>query len=228
VTFTHPRAAVSWSGGKDSLAAVAATRGDLDLVYALTMFDESGGRSRSHGLRPELVAAQAERLGLRSLTPRCSWSTYNDAFTAALRSLAADGITHVVFGDLVYPEHREWAESRCAEAGMTAVEPLFGIGTSTLFDAFVASGATALMVTVREPWLDETWLGRPLSAAMKHFFTERGIDPCGERGEYHTAVVDSPLFSRPVIVSHGERVRRGECLALDLIPGAAIRDAAGE
>jgi diphthine-ammonia ligase len=217
----RPRAAVSWSGGKDSLAAVAATRGELDLVCALTMFDESGARSRSHGLRPELVAAQVARLGMRAVTARCSWSTYDEAFTAALRGLEADGITLVVFGDLVYPEHRAWAEARCAEAGVTAVEPLFGQSTSSLFDAFVASGATAIMVTVREPWLDETWLGRPLEAAMKPDFAARGIDPCGERGEYHTAVVDSPLFSRPLAVTHGERVRRGECVALDLIPDAA-------
>jgi diphthine-ammonia ligase len=216
----YPRAAVSWSGGKDSLAAVAATRGDLDLVCALTMFDETGLRSRSHGLRPELIAAQAARLGLRSVTARCSWATYNDAFTDALRGLAEDGITHVVFGDLVYPEHRDWAEARCAEAGLTAVEPLFGVPTDNLFDAFLASGATAIMVTVREPWLDETWLGRPLDAAMKPDFLARGIDPCGERGEYHTAVIDSPLFSHPVTVTHGERVRRGECVALDLIPDA--------
>ena len=221
--MTRPRAAVSWSGGKDSLAAVAATRDELDLVCALTMFDESGARSRSHGLRPELVAAQVARLGMRGVTARCSWSTYDEAFTAALRGLAADGITHVVFGDLVYPEHREWAEARCAEAGVTAVEPLFGQSTSTLFDAFVASGATAIMVTIREPWLDETWLGRPLDAAMKADFSARGIDPCGERGEYHTAVIDSTLFSRPLPVTHGERVRRGECVALDLIPDAAGR-----
>ncbi len=217
---TRPRAAVSWSGGKDSLAAVAATRDRFELVYALTMFDETGQRSRSHGLRPELVAAQTDRLGLRSVTARCSWSTYDVTFTRALQGLAAEGITHVVFGDLVYPEHREWAEARCAEAGLTAVEPLFGMNTSALFDAFVATGAKALMVTVREPWLDASWLGRPLSAVMKEDFDARGIDPCGERGEYHTAVVDSPLFSHPVTVTHGEVVRRGECVALDLIPDA--------
>ena len=187
------------------------------------MFDGEGLRSRSHGLRPELIEAQAARLGLHSVMGRCSWSTYNDVFTNALRDLAADGITHVVFGDLVYSEHREWAEARCAEASVIAVEPLFGVCTSELFDAFVASGATALMVTVREPWLDGSWLGRPLGADMKAVFNARGIDPCGERGEYHTAVVDSPLFSHPLTVTHGERVRRGECMALDLIPDAASR-----
>ncbi|HWJ54935.1 MAG TPA: hypothetical protein VNR90_01940 [Vicinamibacterales bacterium] len=215
------RAAISWSGGKDSFAALSASRGGLDVVAALTMFDETGARSRSHGLRPELIAAQASRLGLRAVSARCGWSSYDEAFTAALRGLARDGITHVVFGDLVYPEHRQWAEARCGEAGLTAVEPLFGRPTGELFDAFVASGATALMVTIREPWLDETWLGRPLGAAMKAEFAARGIDPCGERGEYHTAVIDGPGFSRPIDVRAGARVRTGECVALDLIPDAA-------
>lgn len=212
------RAAISWSGGKDSLAALAAVRRDLDVIAALTMFDETGARSRSHGLRPELIAAQASRLGLRAVTACCGWSTYDESFTAALRALARDGITHVVFGDLVFPEHRAWAEARCGEAGVTAVEPLFGRPTGDLFDEFVASKATALMVTIREPWLDETWLGRALGAEMKTAFAERGIDPCGERGEYHTAVVDAPAFSEPIRVRTGERVRRGECVALDLIP----------
>jgi uncharacterized protein (TIGR00290 family) len=219
--MSRPRAAISWSGGKDSLAALAATRDRLDVVAALTMFDESGQRSRSHGLRPELIAAQAERLGLTPVMARCSWATYDESFTGAVRALARDGITHVVFGDLVFPEHREWAELRCAESGVSAVEPLWGMATDALFDAFVESGTTALLVTVREPWLDESWLGRALTAEMKDVFAERGIDPCGERGEYHTAVIDSPLFSRPLAVRRGERVRRGECVALDLIPDVA-------
>ena len=217
----RPRAAISWSGGKDSLAALAAVRNRLEVVAALTMFDDAGERSRSHGLRPALIQAQAERLRLRSVVARCNWDSYNAAFTDALVSLASDGITHVVFGDLVFPEHRAWAEARCADAGLEAVEPLGGTPTTKLFDAFVASGAQALLVTVREPWLDESWLGRPLAAGMKGTFAERGIDPCGEHGEYHTAVIDSPLFSRPIPVSHGVRVRRGECIALDLIPDAA-------
>jgi diphthine-ammonia ligase len=215
-----PRAAISWSGGKDSLAALAAVRDRLDVVAALTMFDESGERSRSHGLRPELVAAQANRLGLRHVIARCAWDNYDAVFLDALLALAADGITHVVFGDLVFPEHRKWAEARCAEAGVQAVEPLWGRPTSELFDAFVASGARALLVTVRQPWLDESWLGLPLHAGMKDTFLLRGIDPCGENGEYHTAVIDSPLFSAPISVTHGARVQRGDCVALDLIPHA--------
>ena len=216
----RPRAAISWSGGKDSHAALAAVRDRLDVVAALTMFDESGERSRSHGLRRALIEAQAERLGLRSTIAACSWNSYDAMFTESLVALAADGITHVVFGDLVFPEHRAWAEGRCAQAGLEAVEPLWGTPTSEVFDAFVASGAEAVLVTVREPWLDASWLGRPLTAEMKPTFAARRIDPCGENGEYHTAVIASPLFSRPIRVSHGARVRTGNCVALDLIPDA--------
>lgn len=220
---TRPRAVISWSGGKDSLAALAAVRGKLDVVAALTMFDEGGARSRSHGLRPQLVAAQADRLGVRPVMASCRWDTYDFAFTEALKTLAGGGVTHAVFGDLLFPEHRAWAEARCAEAGMTAVEPLWGVPTPDLFDRFVTSGAHAIVVTIREPWLDESWLGRTLSADMKGSFAARGVDPCGENGEYHTAVVDSPLFSRPIRVSQGVQVRRGDCVALDLIPDADRR-----
>src|SRR5262249_18662516 len=137
--------------------------------------------------------------------------------------LACEGITHAVFGDLVYPEHRLWAEQRCADAGMTAIEPLWGVSTSTLFDRFVASGATAILVTIREPWLAESWLGRPLAAHLEPEFAARGIDPCGENGEYHTAVVNSALFSSPIDVTPGVRVRRGDCVALDLVPDVVCR-----
>ena len=220
MTARRPKGVISWSGGKDSLAALAAVREHLDVVASLTMFDEAGERSRSHGLRRELIEAQADRLGLRPVIARCSWQTYDAAFRDALIALATDGITHGVFGDLVFPEHRTWAETRCAEAGLEAVEPLWGRPTSDVFDAFVASGARALLVTVREPLLDQSWLGLPLHGGMKDTFMLRGIDPCGENGEYHTAVIDSPLFSSPVSVAHGPPVRRGDCVALDLIPHA--------
>jgi len=80
-----------------------------------------------------------------------------------------------------------------------------------------ASGATALMVTVREPWLDETWLGRALSADMKPAFAARGIDPCGERGEYHTVVTSCPAFSHPLRVRAIGRATNSGCIAEDLI-----------
>ena len=112
-----PRAAISWSGGKDSCAALHRTHADYDIVAMVTMFDEEAERSRSHGLRPEVLAAQADRLGLRASPGRCTWQTYDAAFSDALSEVKADGVTHVIFGDILFDEHRRWAEQMCDAAG---------------------------------------------------------------------------------------------------------------
>jgi diphthine-ammonia ligase len=215
-----PRAAISWSGGKDSCAALHRTHADYDVICMMTMFDEPAERSRSHGLRPEVVAAQADRLGLRRLNGACTWETYNATFAATLAQAKAEmDITHVIFGDILFDEHRRWAEAMCAVPGLVAVEPLFGLSTLTLFEEWTASGADALIVTVRAEFLDATWLGRPLRREMLDTFQRLGVDPCGERGEYHTVVTNSPLFSAPIRLNTGESVQRSGCWALDLTIG---------
>ncbi|MBI3492163.1 MAG: diphthine--ammonia ligase [Acidobacteria bacterium] len=212
-----PRAAISWSGGKDSCAALHRTRADFDIVSMVTMFDEDAARSRSHGLRPEVLAAQADRLGLRHVIGRCTWRSYNAAFDDALARVKADGVTHVIFGDILFEDHRQWAEQMCGAQGLTAVEPLFGSPTETLFEEWTASGADALIVTTRAALLDSSWLGRPLRREMLAEFTRLGVDPCGERGEYHTLVTRSPLFRAPLLVSSNGHVRRSDCWALDVL-----------
>ena len=212
-----PRAAISWSGGKDSCAALLRTHASFDIVAMVTMFDESAERSRSHGLRPEVLSAQAERLRLRQVIGRCTWQTYDTAFAGALRELKDDDVTHVVFGDIMFEEHRRWAERMCEAAGLIAVEPLFGSSTITLFEEWTGSGADAVIVTARAEYLDQTWLGRRLRRDMLDAFTRLGVDPCGERGEYHTVVTNSPLFDRPVAVEAGAAVQRSGCWALDLV-----------
>src|SRR5262249_38468182 len=186
------------------------------VVWMITMFDEDALRSGSHGLRPEVLAAQADRLGVTQVIGRCSWNTYNDAFTRALDGMAASGITHVVFGDIMFDEHRRWAERMCEGSGLTAVEPLWGESTDVLFDEWVDSGAAALIVTARAGFLDRAWLRRPLAAGMGPEFVRRGVDKCGERGEYHTVVTQTPLFSRPLSLHPVGTVLRSGCWALDV------------
>lgn len=214
--MSKPRAAISWSGGKDSCAALTRALISYDVVSMVTMFDEEAARSRSHGLRPEVLSAQAERLGLRRIIGSCTWDTYNERFSAALAALAADRITHVVFGDILFPEHRQWAEGMCGPHGLTAVEPLFGCSTETLFREWIASGSEASIVTARCEFFDQSWLGRPLRLELLSEFERLGVDPCGERGEYHTVVTDSPLFSSPVRLIHNGCVQRSGCWALDV------------
>jgi uncharacterized protein (TIGR00290 family) len=219
----RPRAAISWSGGKDSCAALARVQPSLDVVAMITMADEAGTRSRSHGLRPEVLAAQADRLGLRRIVGRCTWQTYDRAFSEALAAVAAEGITHVVFGDILFDEHRRWAERMCEPHGLVAVEPLFGCGTDALFEQWVASGADAMIVTARTEFFDESWVGRTLRRELLPELTRLGVDPCGERGEYHTLVTNAPLFRAPLKLRIQERVERSGCWALDV----AVDDACG-
>jgi diphthine-ammonia ligase len=223
---SKPRAAISWSGGKDSCAALHRTHAAYDIVSMVTMFDEEAVRSRSHGLRADVLAAQADRLGLRRITGRCSWATYDAAFAGAVEQLAADGVTHIVFGDILFEEHRRWAERMCEPFGITAVEPLWGSSTDALFDEWVASGAEALIVTTRADALDETWLGRRLAPDMRAEFTRLGVDACGERGEYHTVVTNCALFRAPLTLRVIGSVQRSGCWALDVAP-TEMRDAAG-
>ena len=190
----------------------------------VTMFDEEAARSRSHGLRPAVLTAQADRLGLRQVIGRCTWQTYDAQFSKALSTLAADGITHVVFGDILFDEHRQWAERMCLPHSLTAVEPLFGCSTNDLFHEWIASGGEASIVTARCEFFDVTWLGRPLTSELLPEFERRGVDPCGERGEYHTVVTDSALFSSPIRLRSNGHVQRSDCWALDVMVSDAERD----
>lgn len=211
-----PRAAISWSGGKDSYLALHRSYTQFDVVAMITMFDEDGARSRSHGLRPGVVEAQADRLGLTLVAGRASWADYEAGYRNALVRARALGITHVIFGDIMYESNRAFPERVCAAEGLTCVEPIFGEPTAALYEEFVRTGAIAQMVTVRDGLLDASWLGRRLTRDLLPELSARGIDPCGELGEYHTVVVDAPLFSRPIALDFGRRVLVSGCWAIDL------------
>jgi uncharacterized protein (TIGR00290 family) len=214
----RPRAAVSWSGGKDSCAAFEWSRNAFEIVAAVTMVDVEGTRSRSHGIRIELLQAQTAALGLGHVMRGCDWDSYEQEFENGLRELQAYGVTHVIYGDIVYPEHRAWAERLSARAGLTAVEPLFGIPTVEVARSFVRSGARATLVAVNASRLDATWLGTQLSDEAIDRLIALGVDPCGEEGEYHTFVTNSPSFMQPVTVRPGEVVQVRGYWAMDLLP----------
>lgn len=217
MSISRPKAAVSWSGGKDSCAALERSRQAYDIVAALTMVDESGTRSRSHGIRVELLRAQSDALGLRHVMRSCDWSSYEHEFENGLRELAADGVTHVIYGDIIYPEHRAWAERLSERAGVVAVEPLFGIPTSELAAAFVRSGARATIVAANAALLEASWLGTELSDDAVARLVALGVDPCGENGEYHTFVTNSASFTRAVPVALGEVVQVRGYWAVELL-----------
>ena len=211
-----PKAAISWSGGKDCCTALHRISRSYDMIAMVTMFAEDGERSRSHGLRPAILAAHAERLGFTHFAGRCSWSSYTEEYIRVLGQVAALGVTHVIFGDIMFDEHRAWNERVCAANRLTAVLPLWNEPTDLLLREFLHAGGEASIVTARTPMLDESWLGRTLDLEMLAELDRRGVDPCGENGEYHTLVTNSPLFSSPLVIRRGRHVLRGECWALDV------------
>ena len=210
-----PRAAISWSGGKDCCTALLRTHNDFDVIATLTMFAEDGERSRSHGLRPDVIAAQAERLGMTTISGRCSWATYTDEYVRMLGAAVALGVTHIIFGDIMGDAHRAWDERVCAAYGLTPVLPLWGESTRTLVEEFIGSGSEAVIVTARAAHLDESWVGRSITLEAVRELEALGVDPCGEYGEYHSLVTNTPLFTAPLDVSFGVREMHSDCWALD-------------
>lgn len=211
----RPRAAISWSGGKDCCLALMRAAEAFDVVAMVTMFGEDGSRSRSHGLRPEVVEAQARRLKLPAYVERASWADYTDRFVDLLSQLTRHDVTHVVFGDIMGDSHREWNERVCAHHGLEPVMPLWGEPTKLLAREFIARRGEAMFVTVRPPQLDASWLGRLLDGNSLFELERLGVDPCGEFGEYHTVVTSCPLFSSPLMLQPGTRVSSNGCLAID-------------
>ena len=191
--------------------------GNYEIETLVTMFAEDGQRSRSHGLRPEVVEAQAASLGMNLITGRATWETYEAEFKRLLAELSPLGITHVIFGDIYLEAAREWAGRLCDEAGLTWSEPLWDMPTKDLFTEFITLGAKAKIVSCNAEKLDRSWLGRPLHPDMLPEFERLGIDPCGENGEFHTVVTRAPAYRNPIHLTQGEIVQRGGYWAIDLL-----------
>ena len=206
----------SWSGGKDSCLAFHRAAGTGEPAALLTMFSEDGARSRSHGLRPELLRAQAEALGLPLHIGRAGWEGYETAFRARLAALKQQGIATAVFGDIDLEPHREWEEQVCEAEGLSCCLPLWKEERRGLLGEFLGLGYRAVIVAVKEGRLDPALLGRELDAAAIAEIEAQGCDACGEEGEYHTAVVDGPRFRAPVQVRHGARSLHSGYWFLDL------------
>jgi len=193
--------ASSWSGGKDSaLALDRAVRQGGRLAALFTMFTEGGERSRSHGLPRSVLAAQAEALGVPLVTRSASWSGYEEAFVEGARELQLPphGVSDLVFGDIDLEDHRAWCVRVAARVGASAHHPLWQSPRLALLDEVFARGWRAVIVVVRDSILPRDFLGRTLDADCVADLERAGSDACGENGEYHTVVIDGPLFRAPI------------------------------
>ncbi len=207
----------SWSGGKDSCLALHRTiKEGLRPAALLTMLAEGGQRSRSHGLAVDVLRAQAESIGARLVTRETSWDGYEEAFLQEASRLRDEGVSVGVFGDIDLAEHREWVEKVCSKVDVEPRLPLWDTEREALLEELVSSGFRAVVVSVKDGVLGKRWLGRTLDRNMIELFKSSGIDPSGEAGEYHTCVVDGPVFSRPIDLVKGESVLRDGYWFLDV------------
>jgi len=207
----------SWSGGKDSCLALwqAIELGGVPQVL-LTMLDEHGRRSRSHGLPVDVLQAQADSLGIPLMTADTSWDDYEETFIAALHTAAHEGAQASVFGDIDFEENRIWEEKVSHRAGLHAYLPLWRKPRHDLLRSFLALGFEATLIAARDDKLGKHFLGRRLTDALLEEFERIGIDLAGEAGEYHTLVTDGPLFSKPLRLRTGEATLHGGCWFLDV------------
>jgi uncharacterized protein (TIGR00290 family) len=190
----------SSSGGKDSLLALwHAKRMGLRPTTMLTMFEETGLRSRSHGISRRLMELQAQALGLKLTTPAASWTDYEKVFVQTLRLLREANHRVAIFGDIDLQAHRDWEERVCASADLEACLPLWQRDRRELAEESIALRFRSLVVCTDSRYLGDEFCGREFDARFVADLPA-GVDPCGENGEFHTFVYDGPLFRQPLSV----------------------------
>jgi uncharacterized protein (TIGR00290 family) len=210
--------AVSWSGGKDSMLALdRAVRRGLDVRWLFNLYDAASERVRFHAVRRELIARQAERLGLELVQLATRPDTFEARFVEGLARLASLGATGVIYGNIHLDDVRAWYEERTAGRGLDHLEPLWGGHGADLLAELLERGYRTRLVSVDLTRGRPQWLGCELTVALAEELTARpGVDPSGEHGEYHTFVFDGPLFHAPLDVRAGEVREEGDHAVLDL------------
>lgn len=217
---------LSWSSGKDS----AWTLHVLNQTHPgrvgalLTTINDAADRVAMHGVRRELLDAQATAAGLPLwpvLIPHpCSNEIYEERMGAACARAIAEGFTHVAFGDLFLDDIRRYREERLAGTGLTPLFPLWGMATRPLAEQMIAAGLRARLSVVDTRVLDASFAGRPFDAELLRELPP-SVDPCGERGEFHTFACAGPMFRYPIEVEPGETVTRDTFVFRDLCPTRA-------
>jgi diphthine-ammonia ligase len=199
----------SWSGGKDGcFACYQAIRQGYHISHLVNFIAQEHSRVRFHGTDAKLIQMQSQAVGIPLLQKETSWDGYERDFKEAVSSLVPSGVEGMVFGDIYLDEHKEWVERVCREIGIKALEPLWGRKTSEIFSDFIASGFQARIVGAKAELIGEEWMGRYLDEDFKSYLESKGIDPCGENGEYHTLVVDGPIFQSRLEITESKPVKR--------------------
>jgi len=215
---------VSWSSGKDSAWALhlLRQRRDIEVVGLFTTITAEYHRVTMHAVRLELVRRQAAAAGLPlhliEIPSPCSDEQYGEIMRGFIDETQARSIQNIAFGDLFLEEVRSYRETRLRESGIKAIFPLWKLPTEQLAREMIAGGLRAIVTSVDPRQLPAGFIGRPYDLAFLADLPP-SADPCGENGEFHTCVIDGPMFDAPLQVTLGEIVERDGFIFADLLPG---------
>lgn len=187
----------SWSGGKDScFALMQASQQGYQPAVLLNVLNEAGKISRSHGIPSHILQQQADEIGLPIHLISSSWQAYESNFIHALQTLkTTHQLTHAVFGDIDLQPHRDWEEKVCNSTQLTAVLPLWQQDRKSLVLQMLHAGIETIIVSCNTT-MGESFLGQTLTPALIQKLEALGVDACGENGEFHTLVMNCPLFNK--------------------------------
>jgi uncharacterized protein (TIGR00290 family) len=204
---------LSWSSGKDSAWALHCLRqrGDFHVAGLLTTLNAAFERVAMHSTRRALLEAQARAAGLPLYPIPLPWPCSNEHYEAAMRTACdaaiAEGIEAIAFGDLFLEDVRRYRVEKLKGTGLEPIFPLWGLDTRLLAEEMIAGGLRARIVCVDPKKLPAEFAGRDFDAEFLRDLPE-GVDPCGENGEFHSAVYAGPMFREPISIESGEVVER--------------------
>ncbi|TFB14267.1 diphthine--ammonia ligase [Filobacillus milosensis] len=196
---------VSFSSGKDSMLTLhrLINNPDYSVEYLLITLSEEFKRSSIHGIREELIDLQAQSLGFPIkkvyLPKNCTNNIYEEKMAQVMSEAENAGMTHVAFGDIFLEDIRSYREEKLASGHIKPIFPLWGTNTTRLMDEFLELGYQTMITTIDPNKVPRKFLGKVIDQKLLDSFPKE-VDPCGENGEFHTFVIDGPLFSKPLPV----------------------------
>ena len=197
----------SWSGGKDScLACYRAMKEGYRITYLLNFISKEHKRCCFHGIEARLIKLQADSIGIPLIQKEVTadMKQYEEEFKAAVSDIK--DTRSMVFGDIYLDEHKDWVERVCGDINVTAVEPLWNNSPQRLIEEFIDLGFKAVIVSCQADKFDRGFVGRTIDKNLLLELKERNICPCGENGEFHTLVVDGPIFKKRIEILESEPV----------------------
>jgi len=189
----------SWSGGKDScLACYKAEQKGLKIKFLLNMISRKYQRCCFHGLQKEIIHLQSDLIGIPLFQKEVSdkMEKYEDEFKEAVNFLKTKGANGMIFGDIYLTEHKSWLERVCSDLKIEMKEPLWEMSPEMVLKEFINAGFKAIVVSAKADLFDKDIIGRQVDKDFLKMLKKRDICPCGENGEYHTLVIDGPIFKK--------------------------------